>query len=326
MPITLNEADVILTRALFVAGADSFERRFLANHGALRDLFAEAMKVAFPEGVFEPHAEDKGLLMGSFENSGISGIQISVYNLFDSLDRTDLRRARQGVAAHIVRAVDTLSEALASNPEEGLKGPLMVTVATDKKLFDYASQLPRSTKFITWRISGNLNAMVGVRTAAGIAYLQTPHLQYLGMSEEQLRENALASMRTRLQDSRIAFAQIDDGVLLVDGFDGMTESLLAMDDALQDLRGRVGGDVIVLAAADLLVVVNPARTRALAFLMTAVADDRVENIFPGCYFLIEEEGVRTLKWDDLMDAMRTALSSEGSQEPEEDGPSGPAFN
>jgi hypothetical protein len=321
-----KDANKLLARALFMAGADNFERRFVATPQTLRDLFIEVLRISMPDGVFEPKRGEPGVVVGSFEGLGMSGIEISVYNLFDSLDRSDLQRSRDGVVAHVIRTVETISDALTADPDAHLRGPLIVMVGSDKKLSDYTAMLGARSSFVSWRISDNLNAMVAVEAKAGAAYLQREALPKLGLSEEQVKVEALASMKERVRKSRLQFEQVGRGIVLVDGFEGVTQALLAIDDFVQGLRDRIGEDVVVLAADDLLVVVDATKADTVGFLMGIVANDKVENLFPGSYFLVAAEGVSTLDWDDLRNALASAVASRSEPVEDHDGRSGPTFN
>lgn len=66
---------------------------------------------------------------------------------------------------------------------------------------------------------------------------------------------------------------------------------------------------MILADEGMLMVADQGNPNALAFLMSAVADGKVDNMFSDCYFMIDAEGVKTLGWAELTAKLNAAAAN-----------------
>lgn len=315
MATSFKDANRLLTRALFVMGADTFERRFIDSVTSLRDLLVSALNIAIPEAAFAPGGDDAGSLAGRIESQD-ANFTISVRNVQARMQASNSEGAREHIVAFLIEALDTYARMSEAKQGSHLKGTWIAMIGSDKKMNDYNDQLGQHS-ILSWPISENLNALVAVDGPRSVAYVQRQDLAKLGMSEDEAREKVLASIRRKMKDDPPRYATAN-GVLVVEGCDSLVSSLLVLDEFVQSLRHRLGDDAVFVPGEGVVLAASRSDGQALFLMTSLVLAGEIKSLCPGTYFLVDEAGTSTLAPADVAELIRNA--------PEEPPVSSPTFN
>ena len=230
-----KDADKILKQALFLRDANTFDRRFATNEGALRDLFVEVLRLVCPGVDVMPNMADIGLI--SVSANGNKG-EVSIQNLLQKMKSKDLQGARQTAIDHLISIAPSVAETMKPKSAPSFNGELLALVGPDRMVAAINEKFGRS-RLVSWKLGEDANAVVILDNGKTQQYVMEEHLPEIGLTEAEAKERVLENLNRKLKGKKPEIKTSANWTVTVYSKNSMEASMLAVEPFMKSLLQKV---------------------------------------------------------------------------------------
>jgi len=305
-----TKADGVLTQALFLMDRPRLGREIVKDPSKLRDLFVEIMRITCPELNFD--ADPAGDTQ--IDISGSASGKMSVQRLHSLLDPNDIADARRKIVTHIIEMAVVVSSLQGDGA--AVEGDVIALVRAGEVLRDYEAGLAAQrgpdvdANLIRWEVGGDVHAVVVLDGERGYSYVGQDYLTMMNITEEALREKAVATLKARLGTTPPEFDFSEHGTVMVSGYDNLASSLLVLPEVWQSLREKLDDDLLIhVIDKTELVVVGKGNPASILSVLGLVISGECPSFYPGRLFAFDDDGLVALESEKINEIIESALST-----------------
>lgn len=290
-----DEADKILTQALFVQGADRLERKFLTDENALLALMVSALAIACPDVDLTINPTKEGVIDFQSKVRNNRG-SLPASSLTRYLDPQDHVKSRSTIVEYIIRRSEAIIGFMSTETMSHDRERLLATILTNGALADLGDN---GHDLVTWPVGRDLSAVLGTRFHNTVAFIGRSHLDELGLDETEAKAVALDNLKALLSTTPPEIQTGDNRTLLIGGFEGRAHSHLLIPDYLNALRFHIDDDVFVYVLKSGIVVVPKSDADEVDRIVGLAESGQMSSLCEQASFVYDGSELTNLTAEDL---------------------------